>query len=113
MHELPVTMSILSIVLEHASAAQASKVIKIDLVIGNLSGFVPECIQFQFDILKRGTIAAEAALCFQEAESKLHCRNCDTIYSPDDFNLRCPTCGEQEIEVISGRECHVESIEVE
>jgi len=113
MHELPVTMSILSIVLEHANAAQASKVTKIDLVIGNLSGFVPECIQFQFDILKRGTIAAEADLSFHQPPAELRCRNCETTYSPDDFNLRCPSCGEQKIEIISGRECHVESIEVE
>ena len=113
MHELPITMSILSIVLEHANAAQASKVTKIDLVIGSLSGFVPECIQFQFDILKRDTIAAEAALCFHEPQSELRCRNCETTYSADDFDLRCPSCGEQKIEIISGRECHVESIEVD
>ena len=113
MHELPITMSILSIVLEHAKAAQASKITKINLAIGELSGIVPECVQFQFDIISKDTIAAEASLSFDQPSAKLRCRNCDNTYSPNDLDFSCPNCREQKMEVISGRECYVESIEVE
>ena len=76
MHEFPITMSILSIVLEHARAAQASKVTGVNLTIGQLSGIVPECVQLQFSILSRDTMAADAALSFNRPPSRLRCRNC-------------------------------------
>lgn len=113
MHELPFTMSMLDIVLEHARAANASKVTKIDLVIGKLTGIVPECIQSQFDVLKKDTIAKEAELSFHQPENKLRCRHCDIIYTPDKRDLKCPKCGKKNMEVIAGREYYVESIEVE
>lgn len=113
MHELPITMSILSIVLEEAKAVQASKITKINLTIGELAGIVPECVQFQFGIISKDTIAVKASLSFHQPSAKLRCRNCATTYSPDNFDLTCPNCREQKIEIISGRECYVESIEVE
>ncbi len=49
MHELSITQSILSIVLEQAKTAKASKISEIDLTIGELSGVVDESVQFCFD----------------------------------------------------------------
>ena len=112
MHELPVTMSILSIVLEHAKNVQASKIVQIKLIIGELSGIVPEYIQSQFEMLSKDTIAAGASILFNHPPTKLRCRNCDRIFTPKDRNWICPSCGEQEIEIVSGRECFVESMEV-
>jgi len=113
MHELPVTMSILSIVLEHAKTVQASKISKINVTIGGLSGIVPEYIELQFDFLSKDTIAAGASISFHQPPAELRCRNCATIFSPDNQNWTCPNCDEQEIEIVSGRECYVESMEVE
>ena len=113
MHELPIVMSILSMAIGEAKRVQKSKITKIDLCIGGLSGIVPECVQVEFDIISRGTIAAEAGLSFNRPPSILHCRNCNTSYSPENFHLACPNCREQKFEIISGRECKLESIEVE
>jgi len=112
MHEFPITMSILSIVLEKAKAAKASKITKVNLTIGRLSGIVPECVQLQFELLSKGTIALGASLSFNRPPSMLRCRNCDTTYPSDNFDLTCPNCREQKIEVLSGCECYLESIEV-
>jgi len=64
MHELPVTINILSIVLEQVRKAQASEVTRINLIIGALSGIVPEHVQIQFDLISKDTIAAGASLSF-------------------------------------------------
>lgn len=112
MHELPVTISILSIVVEHAKTAQASKVNRVNLTIGELSGIVPEYIQQQFEFLSKDTIAAGASLSIHQPPTELRCRNCDNVFSPDKRNWTCPNCGEENIEIVSGRECFVESIEV-
>ena len=112
MHELSITQNILSIALEQAKAVQASKITKINLTIGELSGIVDECVQFYFDLLSKDTIAAEASLSFDRPPTKLRCRNCNTTFSPDNLEWVCPNCKGQQVEIISGRECYVSSIEV-
>ena len=113
MHEFGITQSILSIALEKANEAKASRITNINLIIGELSGVVDECVQFYFDFLSKDTIAAEASLSFERTPTKLRCRNCATIFLPNEPVWACPNCEEQKIEVISGRECHVHSIEVD
>jgi hydrogenase nickel incorporation protein HypA/HybF len=113
MHELAITESILSIALEQAKAAQASRITQINLTIGELSGIVDECVEFYFDLLNKDTIAAEASLCFERTQTRLRCRHCDTTFSPNDLDWACPNCRERQIEIISGRECYVSSIEVD
>ena len=112
MHELSITQSILSIALEQAKGVQANKISQINLTIGELSGIVDECVQFYFDLLSKDTVAAEASLSFRRPPTKLRCRNCATIFLPDNLAWVCPNCHEQKIEIVSGRECYVESIEV-
>ena len=113
MHELSITQSILSIVVEQAKKAQASKITNINLTIGELEGIVDDCVQFYFDIISKDTIAAEASLSFNRPPARLRCRNCNTTFLPDDLNWTCPNCQKQKVEIISGRECYVESIEVD
>ena len=113
MHEFSITMGIMSIVLQKAEEVQASKITKIDLQIGRLAGIIPECVSLQFDLLSRGTIAAGATLSFNQPPVKLRCRKCNRIYSSDNFDLTCPNCQEPEIEILSGFELCVESMEVE
>ena len=113
MHELGITQSIVNIVLDKAKEAQASKIVQINLVAGKLAGFVPECIQFYFDILSKDTIAQEASLIFTPAPAQLRCRNCSIAFHPQDTLWSCPKCDSQSVEIIGGRELYVESMEVE
>ena len=57
MHELAITQSMLDLVLKEAEKAGAKEVRKINLVIGEMCGFVEECVQFYFDFLNKGTLA--------------------------------------------------------
>lgn len=113
MHELALTENILSIALEQAKAVQAQRITKINLIIGELSGFVAECIQFNFEFLSQDSIAAQAVLTFTPLPTSLRCRNCATIFTPKQPLWVCPSCQGQSVEIVSGRECYVESIEVE
>ena len=99
--------------LEKANTAKAGRVSKINLVIGELSGIVDESVEFYFGFLGKDTIAAQASLSFQHPPIQLRCRNCGTVFSPNNLDWTCPDCQEKKIEIVSGRECYVESIEVE
>jgi hydrogenase nickel incorporation protein HypA/HybF len=113
MHELGVTENIVNIASTKAGEAQANKVIKINLVVGELSGFVPDCIQFYFDSLSRDTVAQGAVLHFESVPAELRCRDCSTVFRPQDTLWSCPECGGRSIEIFKGRELYIESMEVE
>ena len=113
MHELAVTENILNIALDEAKAAQAPKITKINLVVGELSGVVSESVQFYFDFLSKDSAAEEATLDFKVAPAQLRCRDCQTDFNPNDSAWICPNCQSSSIEIIAGRDCYIESIEVE
>jgi hydrogenase nickel incorporation protein HypA/HybF len=99
--------------LDKAKEVQASEITQINLVVGELSGFIPDCIQFYFDFLSRGTIAEKATLHFELAPTQLRCRNCFTVFHPQDTLWTCPKCQTQSIEIAGGRELHIKDMEVE
>jgi hydrogenase nickel incorporation protein HypA/HybF len=113
MHEASITESLLSIALEKAGEANAARITKINMVIGELSGVVGECVQFYFDFLSKDTIAGGAKLEFETVPTKVRCQKCAEVFSPADGDWSCPKCRETGIEIITGRECYMESIEVE
>jgi hydrogenase nickel incorporation protein HypA/HybF len=113
MHEFGITESIVRIALDKAGEAQANKISQINLVVGELSGFVPDCIQFYFDSMSKDTIAEKATLHFESAPAQLRCRTCSTTFQPKDGEWNCPKCQGQRVEIIGGRDLYIESIEVE
>ena len=113
MHELPVTESLLEISLRHASQAGANRIIALHLVIGQLASIIDDSVQFYWDIIARDTPAEGAILSFQRLPAVFHCLNCDLVYRPGDEIEPCPDCQSTKIEIQSGREFYLESIEVE
>jgi hydrogenase nickel incorporation protein HypA/HybF len=113
MHEASITESMLSLALEKAVEAKAGKITRINLVVGELSGVVPDCVQFYFDAISKNTIADGATLNFETKPTQIRCRKCNTVFTPADHLWACPKCHETSVEIASGRECYMESIEVE
>jgi hydrogenase nickel insertion protein HypA len=62
MHEQSIVESLLALAIENAEKVKASKILRIYLVVGELSGVVEESVNFYFDILSKDTIAAQASL---------------------------------------------------
>ena len=113
MHELAITQSMFDLVLEQAERAGAKKVRKINLVIGEMTGVVEDCVRFYFDFLSKGTLAEKAALSFVMVPPKARCRGCGKAFELKEFNWTCPYCQGNGMEIIAGKELFVESIEVE
>jgi hydrogenase nickel incorporation protein HypA/HybF len=113
MHEYSITESILSLAMEKAQEAGAEKITRINLVLGELSGVVGECLQMYFEVLGQNTLAGGAVLTFETKPTTLKCRKCAKVFLPADHNWACPDCRESNVEIISGRECYMESIEVD
>lgn len=113
MHELAITQSMLNLVLEEVEKAEAGKVGKINLVIGEMTGVVSECVRFYFDFLSKGTPADGAALAFSLVPTRARCRDCGKLFEVEEFDWTCPRCHSNNMEIVAGKELFVESIEVE
>jgi hydrogenase nickel incorporation protein HypA/HybF len=115
MHELPVTRSILGIVLRHAEANEVESVLSIDVAIAALSDLEGEWMQAYFDHLSRGTPAEGARLRVRRLPLTVACAACAGEFTATREALdsaRCPDCGSSDASVTSGTGYLVESMEV-
>jgi hydrogenase nickel incorporation protein HypA/HybF len=113
MHELSVTQGMLDIAVEKAKENHAKRVSAINLVIGEMSSIVDDCVQFYFDLLSKDTIAASAKLNFKRIPMQVRCRQCGKEFIPEKAEWTCPGCSQWDAEVIAGQEFYIESIEVD
>ena len=115
MHELAVTESILQVVLRHARAGGASKVLSVGVRIGEVSDLIDEWVQRYFDHLSRGTIAEGAVVRIERAPAMFRCGACGHSFPADPRTreaIHCPRCESEETALVSGREYLVQQIEV-
>ena len=113
MHEYPITQSIVRIASEEAEKHKAKKVLEIRIVVGELSGLVPECIQDYFDILSKSTISEGAALKIQKVFPKIQCAECNYESDMKPRVYSCEKCGSNKVKIIGGKEFYIDSMEVE
>ena len=113
MHELALTEKLFGLVLREAEAHKAGKVLKVKMVIGELSGIVEDSVELYFKLLSKNTIAEEARLEFQRTKANLFCIQCDKEFIKRSQDFCCHVCGNLGRLTKSGHECYVESIEVE
>lgn len=113
MHELSITQSMFDIVVQQARQSGASKVVGINLVIGEMTGVVGDSVRFYMDFLTKDTLVEGAVLNIKSLPIQARCRNCKKIFELGEFNWVCPDCGGTNLEITGGTELFVESIEVE
>ena len=113
MHELTITQNMLDLVLKQAQESGSKKVEKINLVIGEMTGVVDRSMQFYFELLSKDTPAQGAVLIFRMVPLQAKCRDCGTSFDFNEGVGECPQCHLYNVEIISGNELFVESIEVE
>ena len=113
MHEFSVTKSLVDLCQQEAEKNNMKRIRRITIKLGKFTGFSPDSIQFYFDYLKPDTCLEDANLNFKEVPIIIKCNHCKKQSKIDEPIMICPECGHPEIELLSGREFFVESIEGE
>jgi hydrogenase nickel incorporation protein HypA/HybF len=113
MHELAITQSMFDIVLKQAEQSKAKKVTKINLVIGEMTGVVSDCIQFYMDFLSKGTVAEGVVVFVTSVPATAKCLTCSKTFTVKELEWTCPHCDGISLEVTGGKELLVDSIEVD
>ncbi|MBU4000886.1 MAG: hydrogenase maturation nickel metallochaperone HypA [Proteobacteria bacterium] len=115
MHELPVTESILRVVLTYANQNNVQKVTTIHLEVGEMSDLEDEWMQRYFEYIAKDSIASEAKLNILRKPVVMQCEDCQESFQVDiraAGEIVCPGCKGKNHRLVSGREYFVKSIEV-
>ncbi len=115
MHELQVTERILNIALKHASTNNVSKIISIQLKVGEFSDLENEWMQKYFDYLSKDSIAEGATLKIERTPIIMQCDACShsfRINLKEMKEIQCPECGDNACTLTSGREYYIKDMEV-
>lgn len=108
MHELSIAQSITEIACRHAEGRRISK---IELKVGRLRQVVPSALAFSFQLVAEGTLAEGAELEMESVPVIALCRPCGVERELHAFPFQCLTCDGFDLEIITGEELEVESIE--
>ena len=113
MHELYATQAILERALQKAGEQNAARITSLYVVVGEISTYTDDSVQFYWDEISKGTIAEGAMLHFRHVPAELQCMTCFTKYHPAEGEIVCPNCGSTGARIWSGEEFYVEALDVE
>jgi hydrogenase nickel incorporation protein HypA/HybF len=112
MHELGIMQSALEMAEDKARAAGGTRIHRIRLRVGALSGVVSEALRFAYDGLKRDTIAAEAELEIEEVPATCWCPDCEEEFISASAWFECPNCRRICGQLRRGNELELTSMEI-
>ena len=113
MHELYATQAILEKALDKAAEEKARRITDLHLVVGEISTYSDDSVQFYWDEISKGTIAEGARLHFRHVRAEMQCMACFTRYFPMDGEILCPSCGGGGAKILAGEEFYMEALDVE
>jgi hydrogenase nickel incorporation protein HypA/HybF len=107
-HELSIAQSIVEMAAERAGDA---RVHRLTLVIGRLSGVMPDALRFCFDICTEGTVLGGAVLEIIEPSGHGRCRDCGREQEITSLFDMC-VCGATGLDCIAGDELRIKEMEM-
>lgn len=112
MHELSVCMSLIEQVEAVAREHAATRVDKVVLRIGPLSGVEAPLLEHAYPVAAAGTVAEHAVLVIEALPIRVRCRTCGAESAARPNNLVCAACGDWHTTLISGDEMLLAQVEL-
>jgi hydrogenase nickel incorporation protein HypA/HybF len=113
MHELSLAEAINKTIEELCTRSDWARVRRVVLKIGRMRQVNPELLSFAFDIVANGTVSEGADLSILELPVVFQCRACGKETSSEGMTFMCTNCGSTNVDLRSGMELTIESMEVE
>ncbi|HRY07387.1 MAG TPA: hydrogenase maturation nickel metallochaperone HypA [Hyphomicrobiaceae bacterium] len=113
MHEMALCESIRTTLEEQSRLHGFTKVARVSLEVGPLSGVEIDALRFGFDVVMRGSVAQAAQLDIIECPAQAWCMACSqTVPIKARFDP-CVKCGSYQLQVTGGEELRIKELEVE
>jgi len=113
MHELGIAESALRLALEKARSERATRVTRIVIRVGALSGVDRDSLKFAFTAILPGTPAEGATVQIDPVPAVAYCSDCRQDFTlEENFFLECPKCGRSNATIKQGRELDLVRLEL-
>jgi hydrogenase nickel incorporation protein HypA/HybF len=112
MHEAGIMQDALDLAVSEANKAGGSRVHRMRLRVGVLSGVVPEALRFAFESLAPGSPADGAQLEIEPVAAAYWCEPCAREFVAPDLVDPCPGCGNTAATLRRGLELELSTVEV-
>lgn len=108
---MSIAQALFDIIRDEAERHGLSRIERITVQIGEMAAVVPEALRLCFSVISRGTFAEDAELDIEVVPVVARCRRCGLMFEVENFLFRCPDCGADGADCISGRELLVLGVE--
>lgn len=109
MHELSICDAIARTAAKHADGRPVSQV---TVQIGHLRQVVPDALAFSWEVVSSNSGLVDAALVIEQVPAVVGCDRCGACTTLDEPILACATCGVSDVQLLSGEELQVVSIDL-
>lgn len=113
MHEYSIVQSLLDSCEESARQNSATKVTKVVVKIGVMSGVEPDLLKTAFDTFKEHTMCDTAEFVLNIQPVLIRCKSCDNESTLEKHEYNCPKCESIDIEILDGEEMFLMQLELE
>jgi hydrogenase nickel incorporation protein HypA/HybF len=114
MHEASIAQNLIDAVRATIDEGKLpGKVKTIYLKVGKLTAVVPDYLTFMFTVLAEGGPLQGVSVQVEEVAVRGACAACGWEDQIDEPKFLCPRCDSGEIQILSGRELLIQSVEVE
>lgn len=112
MHEVGIIEATLDVIRREAAKIHATRVERVVLRVGAISGAEPDALRFAFEAVTPGSVADGAELEIQVVPARAHCLDCAQDFVIErGFIFQCPQCHAFSGDVRSGRELELARLE--
>lgn len=112
MHELALCKNILKIIEAYNSLKDNKRIQSVNLEVGMLAAVEQSSLIFNFDILKKHTIAENATLHIFDIPGEAFCDSCQIHVKINQLHEPCPQCSGYFLTITKGLELRVQSLEI-
>jgi hydrogenase nickel incorporation protein HypA/HybF len=113
MHELSIALSMIDQILEESASRGGLKVEVVHLRLGLFAGVYKDALLFAYEISCEGTELVGSRLEIETVPLVIHCSVCGKDQVPPSvYQICCPECQTPSLEIVTGREIEVASLEV-
>lgn len=113
MHEYSIVSALIEQCEQHARANQATKITRVDIKLGVMSGVEPSLLKTAFETFKLDGICREATLCMTLQPLVIACLDCHQESELAERSIVCPACHSYHTRVLDGEDMLLMQLEME
>lgn len=116
MHEYSIIAHLIALCEENAESANAKKINKVFIEVGERSAVEVDLLQSAFEVFKAdcAKFGEDCALIIKKVPVELRCQNCNANFKANGLQYGiCIECGGSEVEIVKGMELDLVRLEME